>query len=68
MKITTTEAAQRLGLAQSSIRRLILSGELPATKHGRDWLIDEDDVQHLAAEPRPKRGPKPKQEQTDETA
>lgn len=61
MKLTTGEAAHRLGLAQSSVRRLILNGELPATKHGRDWLIDERDVAALAASPRPKPGRKRKQ-------
>ncbi len=37
--LTTKEAAAELGVTDSRIRQLILSGELKADKFGRDWLI-----------------------------
>ena len=48
--ITTAEAAEILGYADSSsIRRMILDNELPATKRrgGRDWQIRRGDVEAL---------------------
>lgn len=42
--LTTKEAAQELGVNASRIRQLILSGQLPAKKHGRDWLIKREDL------------------------
>ena len=42
--ITTTEAAQRIGVVDGSvIRHAIHTGTLKATKRGRDWWIDTDD-------------------------
>jgi excisionase family DNA binding protein len=46
--MTTTEAAAALSLARRRIVQLIASGRLPATKHGRDWLITEDAVAAFA--------------------
>ncbi len=51
--LTTAEAAERLGVKPSWVRRLILAGRLPATKHGRDWLLRVEDVDAL---PREKAG------------
>jgi excisionase family DNA binding protein len=45
--LTTAEAATRLGLSAPRIRQLVLAGRLPATKHGRDWLIKTEDLAQL---------------------
>ncbi|MFL6335856.1 MAG: helix-turn-helix domain-containing protein [Pyrinomonadaceae bacterium] len=42
--LTTTEAAQRLGVSAARVRRLVLDGRLPAEKFGRDLVIDEADL------------------------
>jgi excisionase family DNA binding protein len=42
--LTTTEAAERLGVNASRIRQLVLQGRLPAQKMGRDLFIDEKDL------------------------
>ena len=33
------EAAQRLGLDESQIRRLLQNGEIKGKKIGRDWIV-----------------------------
>lgn len=43
--LTTTEAADILGIKQARVRQLILAGRLPAKKHGRDWIIKERDLE-----------------------
>jgi excisionase family DNA binding protein len=40
--MTTTQAAEFLGVNDSRVRQLTRSGTLPAVKVGRDWLIEED--------------------------
>ncbi len=61
-EITTTEAAEILGVNQSRVRQLIRSGELPATQHVARglpyWTLKRSDVDEFAKVPR-KRGPKP---------
>jgi excisionase family DNA binding protein len=44
MELTTSEAAERLGISQARVRRLILDGRLPAKKFGRDHQIREADL------------------------
>lgn len=39
--ITVEEAASRLNLSIATVRRKCASGEIPAAKVGRSWLIDE---------------------------
>jgi excisionase family DNA binding protein len=56
--ITTKEAAKILGVDPHQISRLVRNGKLPAQKIGRDWLIEEKDVQYYV-ENRPKPGPVP---------
>ena len=46
--LTTAKAAEKLGVDPSRIRQLILAGQLPATKHGRDWIIREQDLKLVA--------------------
>ena len=43
--LTTTQAADILGVKQARVRQLILAGRLPAKKHGRDWIIRERDLE-----------------------
>lgn len=42
--IPTKEAASRLGISKQRVWQLIQSGKLPAQKVGRDWVIDEKDL------------------------
>ncbi len=42
--ITVKEAATRLGLHRSRVHVLIQEGRLPAHKMGRDWFIEEADL------------------------
>jgi excisionase family DNA binding protein len=39
--ITTSEAAERLGVSTARVRKLVLDGRLPAKKFGRDLVISE---------------------------
>lgn len=42
--LTTLEAADSLGITARRVRALIQSGQLPAEKKGRDYLIAEKDL------------------------
>lgn len=39
--LSTTEAAARLGISRRTVQLACESGEIRATKVGRDWLIAE---------------------------
>lgn len=54
--LTTREAAERLGVTQSWVRRLIRDGRLAGAKHGRDYLIGVTDLEAFARLPRDKTG------------
>lgn len=43
--ITTAEVAARLGITPRMVLKLIEKGLLPARKIGRDWLIDESNLE-----------------------
>ena len=47
LKLTTKQAAVYLGVNDSRIRQMILSGELSAEKMGRDWIIDRQKLDKL---------------------
>jgi excisionase family DNA binding protein len=49
--LSTHEAGQRLGLTDSSIRRLILAGHLRAVKRGRDWWVPADALADVTRRP-----------------
>jgi excisionase family DNA binding protein len=54
--IGTRAAAARLGIHPSLVRLWAKQGRLKAQKIGRDWLIEETDIERLAAiERRPGR-------------
>jgi excisionase family DNA binding protein len=58
--ISTNETAQRLRLSLRRVQTLIQRGQLRATKLGRDWMVDEKDLQEFARRPRkPGRPRKP---------
>lgn len=44
-RLTTAEAAERIGKSIRHVQWLITEGKLPAEKVGRDYLISEDDLQ-----------------------
>lgn len=48
-QLTTAQAAQRLGIAERSVRRAIQAGRLPATLLGSRWVLDPEDVEHYRA-------------------
>jgi excisionase family DNA binding protein len=50
---TTKEAAKRLGLEVSHVRRLLEEGKMKGKKWGRDWMVTSLDYQRKR---RPKTG------------
>lgn len=56
--MTTSEAADRLGIKARSVAILIKRGLIAATKHGRDYWIDAEEVERYAAERQPQHRPK----------
>ena len=49
--LTTKEAAERLGVTAARVRQLVLAGDLPAEKFGRDLMIKEGDLKLVADRP-----------------
>jgi len=47
--IGTKQASKILGVNQSRIRQLILSGEIKAVKIGKTWLINPRHIEKLRA-------------------
>ena len=48
--LSVAQVCALLGVCAKTVRRRIASGELPATKFGRDWRIARSDLRaHLAA-------------------
>jgi len=56
--LTTHEVADRLGINARSVARLIQQGRLVATKRGRDWFIEEIEVERFAKARKPAGRPK----------
>lgn len=52
--LTTKEVAGLLGVSVRRVHALIEAGRLPAQKYGRDYLINENDV-NLVIERKPGR-------------
>jgi excisionase family DNA binding protein len=42
--LTTTQAAERLGISRVRVAAMIRTKRLKAQKIGRDWVIDEKDL------------------------
>jgi excisionase family DNA binding protein len=50
---TTKDAAQRLGVKTTgAVRQFILEGRLKAEKRGRDWWIEEEEIERFKNLPR----------------
>ena len=49
--MSTQEAAADLGVSTGRVRQLLLAGQLPGEKLGRDWLIRRSDVGRFKALP-----------------
>jgi excisionase family DNA binding protein len=67
--VTLVEAATHLGVAPATLRHQIRNGSLEATKVGRDWTVDEAEVQRytevsLGKPGRPPRGQPRRREPT----
>ena len=58
--ITTTEAAERLGVSSARIRQLVASGKLPAQKFGPVNVVKESDLELIRDRPSAGRPPKVK--------
>ncbi len=46
--LNTKEASEKLNVSAIRIRQLIQQGRIPATKVGRDYVIQESDLKDLA--------------------
>jgi excisionase family DNA binding protein len=58
--LSTTEAAARLSLSPSRVRRYCEQGRLPATKIGGSWVIREADLGKLERLPQGWRKGRPR--------
>ncbi len=56
--LSVAEAAHRLGLGVVMVRRYCATGNLPAKKLGRDWVIGERDLTAFAEKTRQRGRPK----------
>lgn len=56
--MTVQEAADYLGISPQRVRALIKAQLLPASKHGRDWWIQERVVKTFASYDRPAHRPR----------
>lgn len=57
MEISVREAADRLGLDESRVRRLLRSGQLAGRAVGGRWLVRDDDVSRLRQQSNPSGRP-----------
>jgi len=60
--LSTSEAADILGVTVGRVQQLIWDGLLPAQKVGRDYVINEDDLKLVENRPKVGRPPKAKAE------
>jgi excisionase family DNA binding protein len=63
--ISTTEAAERLGVSRKRVNQFIDQGRLPAKRIGKVWIIDPKDLSLV--ENRPKKAGRPKKTTTSAT-
>lgn len=61
MKLTTKEAAEKLGISQRQVQTLIQNGRIPFEKIGRDLFIEEENLKLESVQIRKKTG-RPKKE------
>jgi excisionase family DNA binding protein len=48
--VTTAEAAERLGIAPTTVRRQIELGRISAGKVGRDWWVTSREVERYRSD------------------
>jgi excisionase family DNA binding protein len=48
--VTLTEAAQSLRLSPATLRQQIAAGKLRATKWGRDWMVEPEEIERYRRE------------------
>jgi excisionase family DNA binding protein len=53
--LSVAEAAEKLGVHRTRINQLIDSGDLPAARIGRAYVIREDDLEKVKDRPAPGR-------------
>lgn len=63
--MTTNEAAARLGVSPTRVRKMLQDGIIRGSRFGRDWLVEKESVLARIAEQRKKKeapfpGPPPK--------
>lgn len=58
--MTTTEAAAALDVSRAWVWRLIKAGAIKAEMRGRDWWIEDSEVERYKQERRPAHRPKAK--------
>jgi excisionase family DNA binding protein len=58
---TTHEAADRLGIKPRSVVKAVKRGLIRAEKRGRDYWIEDEEVERYARERRPSHRPKREQ-------
>lgn len=49
-RIALVEAAWRMGVGYTTAHRLVLCGDLPATRRGKRWFVSREAVERLVAE------------------
>lgn len=58
--LTTTQAAERLGVNRATLQKAIQRKHLQAEKIGRDWFIEEFELKKYAKRDKLRPGPKPR--------
>jgi len=66
--MTTTEAATALGVTRAWLWRLIKAGTIKAEMRGRDWWIEDAEVERYQRERRPAHRPGRKATARDDRA
>lgn len=56
--LTTREAATVLSISLRTVQAHIKAGNIKAEKKGRDWLIEEEEIERFRVEKRPAHRPK----------
>jgi excisionase family DNA binding protein len=62
MLLTLAQAAERLGRSVNTLREQIRRGRLHAQKIGRDWLVEEAEVERYRRENLGRAGRPPKED------
>jgi excisionase family DNA binding protein len=58
--LSTKEAAEKLGVSLRRVQQMITEKTLPAERVGRDYVIQEKDLENVTVHGKPGRPPKEK--------